>query len=429
MFFLDWKFRNFSHRSVDANRSLQYCFMPAQSPVLSQCTNFTMICRCAVGTNECEDWICRQKDKGVISTDEPFSHLTSDMIHTIGALMESRPATAPVRRNVVSKTLQDTLAGSEGQSDCSMVGWNTLLRFIEHQTVDGCKFHDASDELDLSYAAQGEPNAPSDAYEDPSHNSPSFLEGDDLVDMASRLKIARAVALLLKLSDAAGRSRARTICHGIRTKSASARCNASLPRFQPQQRTEVRASHNEVNNLPSWQYQRQKATSARASVDRSGENSGNPGASACAFIVDIGLMSSIYVSTCNLNESKASYRVRRLWHVTSCHHTGRPRSRSTSYQDPRGSSGVQQRHENPAPTVVLDARCRYPQASKSPAIKLAFGKRIEAVDDRNTRGEKVTSLMSGRCSLQVKVRRPHVRWSIDGPTPFLPCNRWIMQYA
>lgn len=229
-------------------------------------------------------------DEEPITTYEPFSHLTSAMIHTIGASVDCRPSTPPETRNAVSTNPRHTLAEPEGQRDCSMVGWNTLLKFIECQTPDGCKFHDASDELNLSFAAaQGDLDAPSRSCNDPSHQSESILEGDDLVDMDSRLKIARAVALLLRVSDEARKSQVPgTLHHGIRTRSASAGCSSALQQFQTLQSKELRASHEEVNTLPSWQYQTHKPTSARASVDRSGEASDNENPAACLFIVDPG---------------------------------------------------------------------------------------------------------------------------------------------
>lgn len=56
-------------------------------------------------------------------------------------------------------------------------------------------------------------------------------------------------------------------------------------------------------------------------------------------------------------------------------------------------------------SAAVRESCSHPSDCKTGAIKLAFGNQIEAVDERSTKSEKVTSLKAGRCSFQVKVCR------------------------
>lgn len=242
------------------------------------CSDSCILGRCTVGQEflGTELWLCRQRLEDPITTCGPFNHLASVMTHTVGDSAACSPSTAPVKSNLVFRNKRHALTEAEEQPDCTMVGWNTLLKFIEHQRTDSDRpiFHAASGELSdaavqIGADADRELNAERQSCKRFSHAGPSIFEGDDLVDMASRLKVARAVALLLKLSDAAGCYRVPGTLHqGIRTKSG--RSNDDVQQCKTLQRKELHVSHQAVNKLPSWQFATQKPASAR--VNRSGKD-------------------------------------------------------------------------------------------------------------------------------------------------------------
>lgn len=173
------------------------------------------------------------------------------MTHTVAVNPKHGPAVA-VRGDKGANNHMPWI--SEEEFEGSLVGGNMIyeLMKIQNSNLHSSMYSDAPDGQVDAAGQEG----------------PSLLEGDDLVDWSARLQIARAVAMLIKLSEDSGHRRLpRSLHRSVQTRDYWAQNSMQIGNKEAVQKR--RQDHQAVKILPSWEYTQLKT---RSGLDRCGAN-------------------------------------------------------------------------------------------------------------------------------------------------------------